>query len=339
MHSWQTFIQEQGIRNHADINNARLRSPFEPHKTYLIELGFYGFLSVKGVDAAKFLQGQITCDVNALANNKSLLGAQCNLKGRMIGSFRLAQYENTDHILIRMPHPVLSHVHAALKKYSVFSRIELVDKSESWHCIGLAGPAATKLLQTELKVSINSDGECLSSPTLIITRLSAERYELWVQDNAAIALWQTLATTCTLGDSHFWQLLDMRAGLGDVQEQTIETFTPQALNFQLTGAVNFKKGCYTGQEIVARLHYRGSLKKSMFLVQVEGSELPSPGTDIHNKAGKKQGELVISAFNGEGQIEALAVLPIDDSEPLFIANITQSFQRKSLPYAIPNADE
>lgn len=339
MHSWQTFIQEQGIRNYTDDNNTRLHSSFEPHKTYLIALGSYGFLSVKGIDATKFLQGQVTCDVNALADNKSLLGAQCNLKGRMIGSFRLAQHENVDHILIRMPRPVLPHVHAALKKYSVFSRLELADKSESWHCMGLAGPTAAKLLQAKLQVSMNSDGECLSSPTLIITRLNAERYELWVQGSAAITLWQTLATSCTLGDSNFWPLLDIRAGLGDVQAQTIEVFTPQALNFQLTGAVNFKKGCYTGQEIVARLHYRGSLKKFMFLVQVEGSVLPCPGTSIHNKAGKKKGELVMAAFNGEGKIEALAVLPIDDSEPLFIANITQSFQRKSLPYAIPNADK
>lgn len=339
MNSWKDFLKAQGARISSDASITFTDNALQPNATYLVELGYQGMLLAEGLDAAKFLQGQITSDVRELAKHKSILGAQCNLKGRMIGSFRLAALQNQEQILLRMHREVLPHVLLALKKYSVFSKVELTDQSDTWRRFGLFGPDAAKLILKHTQIKLETDGEYRNLQAGVVIRIAPARYELWMQASAATSLWEALAQDCNLGNSAYWRLLDIRAGLGEVRGETIELFTPQALNFQLTGAINFKKGCYTGQEVVARLHYKALLKKHMFLVQTEATNAPAPGTEISNSAGKKLGEVVMAEALESGFIEALVVLPKDDKEPLFIANSPQSLQRKSLPYAIPKADE
>lgn len=155
------------------------------------------------------------------------------------------------------------------------------------------------------------------------------------------------ATTVPAGEN-LWTLLDIRAGIGEVRPESHELFTPQALNYQLVNAVNFRKGCYTGQEIVARLHYRGALKRHMYRFALDLdltniTALPQPGQEIVNSEGKNIGELVLVAQSGALQLELLANLVDENCEDAFLhwpesEGPGKKLEPKPLPYAIPKAD-
>ena len=223
-------------------------------------------------------------------------------------------------------------------KYAVFSKVTLSAVSEDWRLMGLQGPDAGALVAQQTGLDPQQPGEALASESVIALKHEEERYELWVAADKAQKLWLSLAEACQLAGSGHWQLADIRAGAGKVIAATSERFTPQDLNYQLTGAVSFKKGCYTGQEIVARLHYKGKLKKHLYRIGFDASELPTPGTTLADAEGKACAELVQLAWAAKGRAEALAVLPEIESAAPPLGPEGTPVERLSLPYALPTAD-
>ncbi|MGC6371549.1 YgfZ/GcvT domain-containing protein [Pseudomonas sp. K2I15] len=277
---------------------------------FFCPLSHEGVLAVRGSDAAKFLQGQLTCNLNYLSDTQASLGARCTQKGRMQSSFRILL--QGDGVLLAMATELLEPQLADLKKYAVFSKSKLTDESAAWVRFGVS-QADQVLASLGLELPAETDSMARSDE-LIAIRVSPGRAELWAPATQAETLRSQLAAQLQEGDLNQWLLGQIRAGIGQVMPQTRELFIPQMLNLQAVGGVSFKKGCYTGQEIVARMQYLGKLKRRLYRLSLNASELPEPGTQLfsptHNSA---IGEVVIAARADEA-IELLAVLQAEAAE-------------------------
>jgi len=300
---------------------------------FFCPLSHEGVLAVRGSDAAKFLQGQLTCNLNYLSDTQASLGARCTQKGRMQSSFRILL--QGDGVLLAMATELLEPQLADLKKYAVFSKSKLTDESAAWVRFGLED-ADQVLASLGLELPAETDSVSRTD-ALIAIRVSPGRAELWAPVAQAQTLHSQLAVQLKEGDLNQWLLGQIRAGIGQVMPQTRELFIPQMLNLQAIGGVSFKKGCYTGQEIVARMQYLGKLKRRLYRLSLNASELPTPGTPLfsptHNSA---IGEVVIAAQAGD-VIELLAVLQAEaaDSGDVHVGTLEgPGLQLLDLPYQL-----
>ena len=277
---------------------------------FFCTLSHEGVLAVRGADASKFLQGQLTCNLNYLSDTQASLGARCTQKGRMQSSFRILL--EGDGVLMAMASELLEPQLADLKKYAVFSKSKLTDESAAWVRFGLEhGGAALNALGLDLPAVTDSVAR---QDGLVAIRVSPDRAELWVAADQAAAVKQQLAATLAEGELNQWLLGQIRAGIGQVMAGTRELFIPQMLNLQAIGGVSFKKGCYTGQEIVARMQYLGKLKRRLYRLQLTGDALPEPGAPLFAPSHASAiGEVVIAAQAGQN-IELLAVLQAEAAE-------------------------
>ncbi|MHC8315663.1 CAF17-like 4Fe-4S cluster assembly/insertion protein YgfZ [Pseudomonas sp. LB3P31] len=277
---------------------------------FFCTLSHEGVLAVRGADASKFLQGQLTCNLNYLSDTQASLGARCTQKGRMQSSFRILL--EGDGVLLAMATELLEPQLADLKKYAVFSKSKLTDESAAWVRFGLEhGDAALNALGLDLPAATDSVARLAG---IIAIRVSPERAELWVAADQAAAVKSQLAVELAEGELNQWLLGQIRAGIGQVMPGTRELFIPQMLNLQAIGGVSFKKGCYTGQEIVARMQYLGKLKRRLYRLQLTADALPEPGAPLFSPThGSSIGEVVIAA-RAEQNIELLAVLQAEAAE-------------------------
>lgn len=274
---------------------------------YFTLLDHEGLLAVRGADAAKFLQGQVTCNLNYLSASQSSLGARCTPKGRMLSSFRIVPVE--DGYLLAMARELIESQQADLQKYAVFSKSKLSDESAAWVRFGLAGADAV-LSELDLQLGTASDS-LASAGQLLAVRLSDGRAELWAPAEEAPKLQAQLAAQLPQAPLNDWLLAQVRAGVGQVFGATRELFIPQMINLQALGGVSFKKGCYTGQEIVARMQYLGKLKRRLQRLRLVAAELPAVGVELFSPVhGSSVGEVVLAAQAGDA-IELLAVLQED----------------------------
>ncbi len=274
---------------------------------YFTRLDHEGLLAVRGADAAKFLQGQVTCNLNYLNASQSSLGARCTPKGRMLSSFRIVPQE--DGYLLAMARELIEPQQADLQKYAVFSKSKLSDESSAWVRFGLAGGDAV-LSELGLQLSDASDS-LASTGTLLAVRLSDGRAELWAPAADAERLHSRLAAQLPQAPLNDWLLAQVRAGVGQVFGATRELFIPQMINLQALGGVSFKKGCYTGQEIIARMQYLGKLKRRLQRLRLVAAELPAVGVELFSPVhGSSVGEVVLAAQTGDA-VELLAVLQED----------------------------
>jgi folate-binding protein YgfZ len=278
---------------------------------FFCTLSHEGVLAVRGSDAGKFLQGQLTCNLNYVNDHTATLGARCTQKGRMQSSFRLLL--EGDGCLLAMARELVEPQLADLKKYAVFSKSKLTDESAAWVRFGLSqGDTALAGLGLDLPQDVNAVARANG---LIAVRVSPGRAELWAPADQASALQSSLNAQLAEGDLSAWLLGQVRAGIGQVMAQTRELFIPQMLNLQAVGGVSFKKGCYTGQEIVARMQYLGKLKRRQYRLELTGSELPEPGTPVFSPIHASAiGEVVLAAASAADRIELLAVLQAEAVE-------------------------
>ena len=207
-----------------------------------------GLISIEGPDASRFLQGQLSADVDALSIGESTLAAHCDPKGRMHANFYLYCAAN-DHYLLQLPIAVISTALAALNKYAVFSKATLTDMSDQYAAFGFANINAD---------SVNTD----TFASLNINTIGSVK---WIKRTAIDSFLNSLesldAQWC---GSAAWEYRLITAGISFVQPQTVGEFIPQMFNLDYLGGISFTKGCYTGQEIIARMKYRGKVKRRCF---------------------------------------------------------------------------
>lgn len=271
-------------------------------------LSHEGVLSVQGPDAAKFLQGQLTCNIDYLDAGHSSLGARCTPKGRMTSSFRIVAHG--EGYLLAMTRELVEQQLTDLKKYAVFSKVRLADVSTDWVRFGIQTsdaqlPFAADKLAPRESGAVTMDGEVMT------IRLDEQRLECWVSSARAEAIEARLSDSLSRQPLNAWLLSQVRAGVGQVFSETRELFIPQMINLQAVGGVSFRKGCYAGQEIVARMQYLGKLKRRMYRLNAEVLPAPVAGTELFSPVhGSSVGEVVLAAESESG-CELLAVVQED----------------------------
>ena len=221
-----------------------------------IQLEHFGFLKISGVDAVNFLQGYTTCDLAALTDDSAQLGAVCNIQGRMLASFIIIR--QGEDLVLRMHKALVAKTIAFLTKYIVFSKAELADISEDFYCYG--APIAESAASESPYPAMTDNGT--------ITINFGNRQEQWAAADQ---------TTETSGMIEQWTDAELDAVIAWVDENSSEAYLPQTLNYHQLGGISFTKGCYLGQEIVARMQYRGELKKRLHRIETgtQGRDLVS----------------------------------------------------------------
>lgn len=292
---WQQWLEQKALS---------AVETFPADSTALAPLDLWSIIRVKGPDAEKFLQGQLSCNLREVSDLGSRLGSHCNIKGHMASLYRVFHVAE-DEFWLRCHQSIAKAALALLNKYIIFSKAT-AEVDETLVGIGLSGPVAplAELLQEELPLQAD---EAISTESGIIARLPDQRLECWLHADKAESLVPALLEQSKAATVNAWLLADIRAGLPDLRAETREHFIPQMTNMQVFDGISFNKGCYTGQEIVTRLQHRGVLKKAMFRVSLEEGVLPEAGTAIN---GDKDsiGEVVFSAYTETGKIELLAVI-------------------------------
>jgi folate-binding protein YgfZ len=262
-----------------------------------------GVLTVSGKDAAKFLQGQITCNVNDITDTKSSLGAMCNPKGRAIATFLLVK--NADAFLMILPNELVASVKKRLQMYVLRSDVILADSSDELCLIGLsqgaaqAGDMAEPLFATSRQKNISVN---FQHRRLIIAE----------PDNARMLWTEQIKQGFQPENSAQWRYLDIISGIPWLSVQTSEEFIPQMLNLDKLGGISFNKGCYTGQEIVARTHYLGKAKREMFVAECGAISPPEPNSIIIDESLDTEQSIgkVLCAQKRENSCKMLIVLQI-----------------------------
>lgn len=338
--SWLTFLEQQGLT--LSSAEALCQPPVDTDSTTLIcPLTHYQLLTVTGPDSFKFLQGQVTCNVEELRQSASRMGAHCTHKGRMIANFR-AFALSEQSIGLSLYTGCLEPLKTALQKYIVFSKAQLAENSDLVP-LGIAGPQAAALLQTifpTLAVSQFATTTTNADHALCIT---PNIFECWLTPETAQQLWLAAAPDCKAGNTIDWDLLKIRQGIADVRAETVDMFIPQMLNLDQLGGINYKKGCYTGQEVVARMTYLGKLKRHTYRAEIKNATAPQPGTDLYSPtANQSVGNVVMAAATGNGQYECL-ICVTDQAVAADAVYLDQEQQQKfktlSLPYAITDAKD
>ena len=299
--------------------------------TIIAPLAHYALLAVEGADSAKFLQGQTTCDVQEADNEHSVAGAHCTQKGRMLSNFQLGRRDE-QALWLRMRRDIVESTRASLGKYIVFSKATL-RTAEELIPIGVHGPAAAAAVRS-LSGAAGGGRHCTARTEggLIVQQDNAGQwFECWLPRAEALAFWEHNQTRLTPTGTRYWRWLNIRAGQGEICAATADQFIPQMLNLHITGAVNFKKGCYTGQEIVARTQYRGQIKRHMYRLAKQGAA-PAAGSDLIMDNGHKLGTVVDSVALEAQSCELLAVLSAADADQL--SSDSGTVRLLEVPYAI-----
>ena len=240
------------------------------HST-LVELSTFDLLSVDGEDSKKFLQGQFSCNTQNLNTELSLMGALCNVKGRVISDFRLFEYQQT--CFIQLSSGMAEIVKSVLDKYIVFSKAETNIVNNRFRRYGLLGNDAHRVLEELFTEVPMDDGAMVTKEEYVLIKVPGfiPRYEIWQdslspgQENEHSSdLISAIQAQSAQADAGMWNIEDIKSGIAHIGPGTSEQFLPEALNYDLSGVIDFNKGCYTGQEIIARMFYRGTAKKRLF---------------------------------------------------------------------------
>ncbi len=264
-----------------------------------------GLLLLEGPEAMKFLQGQSTCNTAAVSETQGVNGACCDPKGRMVFDFYLFQYGSEKYAL-RMARDLVDIAAAHLGKYIIFSKATLKPGDNQCQVAALWGEGAAQKLAA-IDALPNGHLECVTrgGVTAVQANPEATAFEIYLS-HAVDDCWHGITeVNATPND---WQLRAVKAGRARLCAATSGALLPQMLNFDISGHVNFKKGCYTGQEVVARLHYRGTPKQRLQRLECFTDSPPKPGAKIFTP-GKTQavGSVVNSAMKG-GQCQLLCTL-------------------------------
>ena len=289
-------------------------------------------LNIQGVDAHKFLQGQTTTDFKEVTPEQSRLGGYANLKGRLLFSFRAIEWP-AQSIHLVLDENLLSIAKSTLQKFIVFSKAQI--NTPDICTIGLIGADSEKLLNEHLGFCPTEINQTISNEHMSITRLHGEhRWLLLVSASAIDQLWQTLSQQAQIGTINDWRLAQISAGESPVLAETTELYQPQELNFLALNAISYNKGCYTGQEIIARLYFRGKLKQWMHRFQVNTTQLPALNSIVYDETGHNQGHVVLAAHTDQQTIELLAIVRHDYCQSVFLGEEKLPLQLLELPYVI-----
>lgn len=304
----------------------------------LIPLDQWVVVNVNGPDAETYLQGQVTTDVSALGNQHHVFCAHCNAKGKMWSSLLLLRRGTGFSYLLRRS--VADKQLAELKKYAVFAKAT-ISIDEDAVLLGLAGQQAEHALSTVFKTLPNpTDNLITCDDTSVLYFADPQpRFLLITSQQQAENIIKQLPQA-QLNDDLQWQSLEIEAGRAIIDMETCEELLPQAANIQALGGISFNKGCYTGQEMVARAKYRGANKRALYIFQGNAEQLPHAGDELEMKLGdnwRRTGTVLSAVRLNDGSILLQAILAQDISaeNPLRVREENGScLSMIALPYSL-----
>lgn len=285
-------------------------------QSQIFQLDNQQFIKVAGPDFRKFLQGQLSCNMDNLSEQRSLRGAICNLKGRVIANLRVVQKD--DGCVLQAGAGMAQIVVDTLAKYAVFFKVKLEVDNQQPTPFGVIGNLPDELLELVKPLPDVADAVSQNADFSLI-RLAGNllRYEVWPHYRSAAEALKTALKDACQPNNNAWHRVDILSGVVHVDRTLTEEYTPQLLNYDISGVIDFKKGCYTGQEVVARMFYRGVAKKRLYLASAP-VRLSANDTVLEASGTEDKSSTILAFSNGvEGSAEPgllLATLSVEAVE-------------------------
>ena len=346
---WANFLRAAGAEFSAE-GIASFGNPLREISVALTgvvfaDLSHYGLISAQGEEAESFLLAQFTNDLKQVNEKTSQLTGYCNPKGRLLAIMRA--FKRDDSLYLSLPASMTEPTLKRLRMFVLRAKVTLEDAGDTYIHLGASGNGVDTIIRDTLGLLPESVNQVAQNHESLVIQVPGPmpRYEIYTSKEMAKSVWNALNVGGAPIASDAWALLNVQAGIPEIVPETTETFIPQMINLQLIDGVSFKKGCYPGQEIVARMQYLGKLKKRMYAAMLLTSQAPAPGSDIYQQ-GKNQpvGKVVSLAPHPDSGYALLAVLQIKSAEDvhteLYIEGDDSTLLALTkLPYAFPNDDD
>mgnify|MGYP005991966565 CR=1 FL=1 len=323
--NWQTTFEAQGavyedgaIQHFGDATNELNNTQ---SSNILCDLSHTGLIALSGDDAVTFLQGQVTNDVKALDGHHAHFSGYCTPKGRLLALF--LAFTHDKKFYLQLNQSLLPAIMKRLKMYVLRAKVEITDASNQMIRLGINGPESASILLKQFSniptqdfatSSIEQAGENIGLILKLPSIEGHQRFEVLIDETHALNTFNSIKSSCTLVGKPCWDWLDIQTGIPDVTENTQEQFVPQMLNLDILDGINFKKGCYTGQEIVARTHYLGTVKRRTYKATILSDVQPNPGDKVMDTQQNEVGQIVKVAPNPDKGFDALIEMRIEAKE-------------------------
>lgn len=308
--------------------------------TVVVPLPHRTVIDVVGVDAERFLHNQLTADVAALPADRGQVAGYCTPKGRLLAIVWITRIDGG--FRLRLPHELVEPTVAQLTKYRLRSRCEIEPTDRI--AFGVSGSDATGIVDRAFGDVPPQDLDLRRSGDVELLRIPgpAPRFEVLGPVDAVLETYAELADAAAETSTSGWELLDIRAGIPELSVETTEAFVPQMVNLHSVGGISFTKGCFPGQEVVARLRYLGELKRRAYRARVVSPDPITPGTPVRavEGTGGSAGQVLRSAPAPDGGRELLAVLQVAAAgAPLRLGDGGPPLELLPLPYDVATALE
>lgn len=276
------------------------------HQTVLVPLTHLALIEAGGEEAKPFLHSQFTSDINHLASGQVQHSGWCSAKGRMQASF--LAWRSGDSYQLALAADLQEATQKRLQMFVLRAKVKLASLTDSTILLGLAGPQAEETLADSFLPCPTEPMTSLQADAVTVIRLDANRFIITAPESAKAALWQKLTVKARPAGVPVWRWLDIQAAFPLVTLATKEEFVPQMADFEKIGGVSFHKGCYPGQEIVARTQYLGKVKRHLF--RLSSQQALQAGDELHSPDNPDQacGKVMTAAPSPAGGYEALAVV-------------------------------
>jgi len=336
---WKQFLIDKG----AEFEDAQLlhfgnperERRIPPQGAILCDLSHTGLIAASGTDARDFLQSQLSNDIDQVTDERAQISSYSSPKGRAYSTFQIMRRHGVYYLSLSSD--ILEPVLKRLRMFVLRSKVALEDAQDSLVHFGYADPRGEQRLQDALAGAAipKNPLDVVQQDDLTIIRrpASVPRFEVFGELDAACQLWDKLNVHAAPVASGSWDYFEVEAGIPQITANSMEVWIPQMLNLQLIDGISFTKGCFPGQEIVARLKYLGKNKRQTYHVGIDSVTCPEVGTDIQDADGKEAGKILNAALNPDGHVEALAVMKIDSMDSELQLN-GQAVTVLELPYSL-----
>ncbi|MDH2918040.1 MAG: folate-binding protein [Sideroxydans sp.] len=336
---WQNFLTTQSAHFSGDdlshFLNAKSELTATANSTVLCALTQFGYLRVSGEEAQSFLQNLLSNDIRTIDATHAQLSSFNTAKGRMLAMLLI--WRDGEDFILQLPTSILESLRKKLSMYVLRAKVKIVDASQDLLCMGLSGVDAAEILRTVCGELPREAMSCVQTATASILKISDTRYQITCHAEHAATLWTALAAHAAKVGSPCWDWLNIRDGIPSILPPTQEQFVPQMVNLDALGGINFKKGCYPGQEIVARMHYLGKLKRRMYVAHLDCAVAPLAGDELFSAdmEGQASGMIANVAAAPAGGYDILAVIQTAsvDLNPIQTVH-GDTLQFLALPYAL-----
>lgn len=338
--SWKNFLQSQG----AAVENGTVLHFGDPAAecaaaadgTIVADLSQLGVIAFRGEDTATFLQGQLTNDVRALHADSAQWSGYCNPKGRLLGNFLV--WRQGEDTCLQLSGDILASVLKRLSMFILRAKVQGRDASDETVRLVVAGQAAQAAVAAAMGAVPEATMRSVTTAPGQVIRLGDDKFVLSVSPERAASVWEVLRQSAIPVGAPVWDWLRLSAGIPMIVAATQEQFVPQMVNLEVIGGVSFQKGCYPGQEIVARSQYLGKLKRRMFLAHVDAQAAPGDSLYSADMGGQTAGTVVNAAAAPAGGFDVLLVAQVESAttQTLHLKALDgAALSLKPLPYALP----